>query len=76
MLGDLMRFFKQLSGHAYKRSTGQPLWQISYYDRVLRREEDMEDVARYIWANPVRAGLVSDAGSYPFAGPFPLPERW
>lgn len=76
VLGDLMRFFKQLSGYAYKRSTGHPLWQISYYDRVRRREEAMEDVARYIWANPVRAGLVSDAGSYPFAGPSPLPERW
>jgi putative transposase len=65
-----MRIFKQLSGYAYRRSTGdrQLLWQTSYYDHILRRDEDALGVARYIWANPVRAGLVESVGEYPFSG--------
>jgi len=46
------------------------LWQRSFYDRVLRVEEDLEDVARYIWGNPVRAGIVDDWERFPFSGPF------
>ena len=73
----LLRFtqhLKQLSGYAYKKATGEPLWQISYWDHVLRSDEDLAVVARYIWANPVRAGLAEDAQLYPFSGPQPLPE--
>ena len=75
----LMRFiqhFKQLSGYAYKQATGTNLWQISYWDRVLRSDEDGITTARYIWGNPVRAGLVEDARQYEFSGPQPLPEVW
>ena len=46
-LTDLVRSFKQLSGHRYKREHGARLWQISYYDHVLRRDEDLLAVARY-----------------------------
>jgi len=63
----LVRFvqhFKQATGH---RHSG--LWQRSYYDHILRQEEDFEDVARYIWANPVRAGMVENALAYPYSGP-------
>lgn len=63
----LVRFvqhFKQATGHRYPG-----LWQRSYYDRVLRREEHIEDVALYIWSNPVVAGLVADAAEYGFSGP-------
>jgi putative transposase len=68
-LTDFVRHFKQLSGHRYKREHGAPLWQISYYDHVLRRHEDLLTVARYIWDNPLRAGLVQDRSEYPFSGP-------
>ncbi len=64
-----MQRFKQVTGYGFKRRLGQPLWQRSYYDHVLRGEEDTEDVAEYIWNNPVRAGLVTDRDSYPFWGP-------
>jgi REP element-mobilizing transposase RayT len=64
-----VKHFKQLAGFRLKAQTGQHAWQISYHDRVLRREEAIPDVARYIWANPVRAGLVKDARDYPYAGP-------
>jgi hypothetical protein len=35
---------------------------------LLRREEATADVIRYIVENPVRAGLCTDAGEYPFTG--------
>ncbi len=43
----------------------QSVWQKGYYDHAVRRDEDIELVARYIVANPLRAGLVKDIGSYP-----------
>ena len=42
------------------------LWQRAYYDHALRTDEDLIRVARYIVANPVRAGLVKRVGDYPF----------
>ena len=41
-----------------------PVWQKGYYDRALRSDEDMVSVARYIIANPVRAGIVARVGDY------------
>jgi len=41
------------------------LWQKGFHDRALRREDDVPAVARYIVANPLRAGLVSRVGDYP-----------
>jgi putative transposase len=64
---DLIRFvqhFKQATGYHHPG-----LWQRSYYDRVLRREDDIDAVARYIWSNPLVAGLVEDARHYPHSGP-------
>ena len=63
----LVRFaqhFKQATGH---RHGG--LWQRSYYDHIIRREEALEDVARYIWDNPVQAGLVRGVMDYAYSGP-------
>jgi len=42
-----------------------PLWQPGFYDRAIRRDEDIAAVARYIVANPLRAGLVDRIGDYP-----------
>jgi REP element-mobilizing transposase RayT len=74
-LADFVRHFKQLSGYRYKREYDASLWQISYYDHVLRRDEDLPTVARYIWENPVRAGLVQERGRYPFFGPRSVMEQ-
>jgi putative transposase len=68
---DLRKFmnrWKQRTGFAYSRETGRLLWQAGYYDHVLRCDEDLVQVARYIIANPVRAGLVTDPDEYPFWG--------
>lgn len=48
------------------RNTKGPVWAPAYHDHALRAEEDIQAVARYIVANPVRAGLVRRVGDYPF----------
>ena len=70
---DMKRFissYKQSTGFSYKKKTGSTLWQINYYEDVLRREEDTIDVARYIFNNPVRKKLVGDFRKYNFLGSF------
>ncbi|MHC8353912.1 REP-associated tyrosine transposase [Pseudomonas sp. LB3P81] len=47
------------------RACHGPIWQRGYYDRALRRDEDLKDAARYIVMNPLRAGLVKRVGDYP-----------
>ena len=59
---------KQKSGFDFAAGHGHRLWQEGYYDRVLRDDEPIPDVIRYIIANPARAGLVVDPGEYPFWG--------
>lgn len=44
---------------------GSPVWQRGFYDHAIRRDEDILAVARYIVANPLRAGLVEHIGDYP-----------
>ena len=41
------------------------LWQPGFHDHALRHEEDIQHVARYLIANPLRAGLVKRLGDYP-----------
>jgi REP-associated tyrosine transposase len=42
-----------------------PVWQPAFHDHAVRREEDPQDLARYIVANPLRAGLVQQIVDYP-----------
>jgi REP element-mobilizing transposase RayT len=44
---------------------GRRVWQDGFHDHALRQEEDLAEVARYIVANPLRAGLVERVGDYP-----------
>jgi putative transposase len=41
------------------------LWQAGFHDHAMRREENLIGTARYIVANPLRAGLVERIGDYP-----------
>jgi len=43
----------------------QALWQDGYHDHAVREEEDLQQIARYIVANPIRAGLVNKIANYP-----------
>ncbi|KIP96219.1 transposase [Pseudomonas sp. HN2] len=40
-------------------------WQTGYHDRAIRDNEDLRPYARYIIANPLRAGLVKKVADYP-----------
>ncbi|MBB2759625.1 UNVERIFIED_ORG: REP element-mobilizing transposase RayT [Xanthomonas campestris] len=42
------------------------VWARAYHDRGLRKDDDLRTVARYLIANPLRAGLVERVGDYPF----------
>ena len=42
------------------------LWAKGYNQRLLERDEDRLAVARHLVANPVRAGLASSVGAYPY----------
>ena len=66
-LSDLMRRIKGRSAKHINELTKRQgkLWQDGFHDRALRREEDLLPAARYIVANPLRAGLVSRVGDYP-----------
>ena len=43
-----------------------PLWARGFHDHALRRDENTLVTARYILANPLRAGLVGSVRFYPY----------
>lgn len=51
---------KSVSAHRL----GGKIWQRGFHDRAIRWEEDLPEVARYVVANPLRAGLVQRTGAY------------
>ena len=63
-----VKYFKQITAFRYKQIFKERLWQRSYFDHVLRKEESLERLADYILHNPVRRGLVSDYRDYPYTG--------
>ena len=47
------------------KTIGEPIWQSGYYDHAVRKDENIQNIARYIVGNPIRAGLVVKIGDYP-----------
>ena len=66
-LAQTMLRVKSASAVKINRHLGRtgPVWQKGYHDRALRRDEHIRDVARYIVANPLRAGLVRRLNDFP-----------
>ncbi|HBX56836.1 REP-associated tyrosine transposase [Pseudomonas sp. UBA2684] len=66
-LDAVMRQIKSNSARRINRQLGRAgaLWQDGYHDRALRKDADLQAAARYIVANPLRAGLVERVGDYP-----------
>src|SRR5690606_809943 len=67
-LARVVNRIKARSAAAANRMTGAKgaIWARAYHDHALRKEEDLQTVARYIIANPLRAGLATSVGDYPF----------
>ena len=66
-LGELMCRIKSRSCVAVNLATRSTtrLWQKGYYDRALRKEDDLKAAARYLIKNPIRAQLTTRIGDYP-----------
>jgi putative transposase len=67
-LKNFIRAAKQYSGYDYKQRVGKRLWQRYGHEHVIRDDEQLRRIVRYILENPVRAGLVKDPRDYPFLG--------
>ena len=68
LLPSFAKLARQRSAMAFSGRTGRRLWQQGFFERTLRNDEAIEVVARYIEANPVRAGLVTSVDEWPFTG--------
>ena len=67
-LSALIQRVKSRSAAAINRvrgTQGATLWQAGFHDRAVRDGENLRDIARYVIANPVRAGLCRSVGAYP-----------
>ena len=66
-LSSWVRLFKGRSARHINAMAGcrGAFWQPGFHDHALRSDEDIKKVARYIIANPLRAGLVERIGDYP-----------
>lgn len=67
-LSATMNRFKSGSAHEIRRPYSEiaQIWQSGFFDHGIRRDEDLRSVARYIVANPLRAGLCRHVGDYPW----------
>jgi REP element-mobilizing transposase RayT len=69
-LSRVIQRVKSVTASALHRHSGLPssIWQRAYHERALRQSDDIRTAARYVIANPLRAGLVTAIGAYPFWG--------
>src|SRR5256885_9023335 len=70
---DVVRFvarWKQFTGYAFREQLPPRFWQRRFHDYVLRKADESDAVAWYIWMNPVRKGIVVGPEQYPFSGSF------
>jgi len=65
----LMKSFKNSSTILINRRRGErsELWQARFFDRALRAVNEYNEKVEYIHLNPVRAGLVQQAGDWPWS---------
>ena len=65
-LSEIIQATKSASAHAINRIAGRKgkFWQPGFHDHAVRTEEALRDIARYIVANPLRAGLVTSVRNY------------
>lgn len=67
-LGRVVNRLKSASARYVNRARGASgaVWAKAFHDHGLRSDEDLQAVARYVVANPLRAGLATQIGNYPF----------
>jgi len=60
--------FKKKTGFWLYKNKPEYKWQKDYFDHILRKEEDLETLIKYILNNPVRVGLVDNWKQYKYKG--------
>jgi REP element-mobilizing transposase RayT len=67
-LSSTIQRIKGVTSHSIRQlhAIEGPLWAKGFHDHALRSDESVEQAARYIIANPVRAGLANDPMDYPY----------
>ncbi|OUR63404.1 hypothetical protein A9Q74_00735 [Colwellia sp. 39_35_sub15_T18] len=67
-LAEIIKRFKGRSTQSINKFTHQKgsIWQPDYFDHQIKNEADLINQARYIVANPLRAGIVKNIDEYPF----------
>ena len=68
----IIEFIREIKGLstkvAWQRGYGGSIWQRSFYDHFLRKDEDCRIAANYIVHNPQREGIVEHWEDYRFSG--------
>lgn len=54
----------------------RPHWQVGFFDHVIRHDESYDQKWRYVYENPVRAGLVEEPDDWPFQGDIEALGMW
>ena len=65
-LAEEVKAFKAISARRVNQLRGESgsVWAKGFYDRALKQEEDLRQAARYVVANPLKAGLASSLAFY------------
>ena len=75
---DLVEFVRHLKGRISSESRRHErkrrMWQRSFFDHALRKEESVFRVAQYVFENPVRAELAKTPDEYLWSGSTVWPE--
>ena len=73
-IGEWIKGLKRSMGNAIPL-TVKHKWQQGYFDHVVRNSESYAQKWEYVFQNPVRKGLVSDAAMWPYQGEICLIDR-
>lgn len=84
MTAHVRRYHRHYSTHGH-------VWQGRYKSFLIQQDKHLITVLRYVEGNPIRAGLVNQAGDWPWSShkervdtkshlvdevPVPLPDKW
>jgi putative transposase len=61
------RFKRKSTNTSWTHGWSRSLWQPRSHDHLIRRCEAVEEIYRYIYENPVRAGLVEKPEDWPWS---------
>ena len=67
--GTLSQWVRLLKRYLSKGiASAPPHWQKGFFDHSIRHSENYSEKWNYVYQNPIRAGLVTDADDWPWQG--------